>query len=95
MPAEALEAWQRPVPGGMTQRHIDEGLVLYGNKARVRRLVQVGHSDNAQNPEPISRTRTLGLTSIIVLLALRGCSSPVSTCAQVCTFAAQTFCLLS
>ena len=42
VPAEALEAWQRPVPGGMSQRHIDEGLVLYGNKARVRRLVQVG-----------------------------------------------------
>ena len=41
MPAEALEAWQRPLPGGLQQRHIDEGLVLFGNKARVRRLVQV------------------------------------------------------
>ncbi len=52
MPAEALEAWQRPVPGGMSQRHIDEGLVLYGNKARVRRIVQVKTIDgpSAVNP---------------------------------------------
>ena len=44
LPAEALEPWQRPVPGGMQQRHIDEGLVLYGNKARLRRFVQVSNA---------------------------------------------------
>ena len=44
LPATALEAWQQPVPGDLQQRHIDEGLVHFGNKARVRRLVQARFS---------------------------------------------------